>query len=263
MERLITSSQNKVLKSLVSLRDNKTRRKGTEFSVEGFREIKQALDNGYKISKVCICLEDMTQEEKNFLKNRSFDQNLIWNFSKNCFEKLLVRKNSSGLFFVFYKKEAPKFTPSKNGLYLILDGLEKPSNLGAILRSSDAAGVDHVFLTNSSIDLYHPNVIRNSLGAAFTVSCSSIEEKDLYSMLSSEKIKIYSSFLHSESKSYHLENYKQSSAFVLGSEAQGISQFWQENSYKKIIIPMLGQVDSLNVSTASAILLFEANRQRL
>lgn len=262
MTREITSTKNSFFKEILDLQDNKTRKKSLVFGVEGLREIKSALKNDYKIETLCLCPSLFKKEEKKFLEENLFEKSLIWNFSEPCFDKLLMRKKSSGLYFVFQKKEKPQFIKPANPLYLILDGIEKPANLGAILRSCDAGGVAQIFLTNSKVDPYHPHVIRNSLGAAFSIPCSSYEEEELLELLEKEKVKVFASYLNEKSKPYFSHNFEGPVAFVLGSEDKGISDFWKSSSTKKIIIPMEGTVDSLNVSVASAILIFEAKRQR-
>jgi len=262
MIKMISSVQNKIFKEILSLQDNRKRKNSEEFGVEGLREIKLALKNGFIPSRVCVCEPYLTEEENKFFKEQGFEENLVLNFSDICFNKLIVRKNSSGLYLVFAKKKNSDFISSKKAFYLILDGIEKPANLGAILRTSEACGVTQVFLTNSKADLYNPNTIRNSLGAAFSVPTLEMNEEVLHKKLLDEDVQIYASFIEKKSHPYTSENYTKSVALVLGSEAEGISSFWQKNSHAKIIIPMEGSVDSLNVSVATAILLFEVKRQR-
>ena len=263
MKREITSLQNKVLKQILSLQDNRTRKKSDEFGVEGIREIASALKNGFEVSKVCISEEILNEEEKKFLEESKLSKDLFWFFSKPCFEKLTVRKGNSGLYLIFKKKNPTSSKLNSKGLYLILDGIEKPANLGAILRTSDASGVNGIYLTNSKVDPYHPHVIRNSLGAAFSVPCFESESETLLDKLEGNQIKVFASYLNPKSKSCYVQNYKKGTAFVLGSEDKGITNFWKQDSIQKIIIPMNGSVDSLNVSVAASILLFEAVRQRI
>lgn len=262
MTKIISSPQNKIFKEILSLQDNRKRKKSKEFGVEGLREIKMALENGFVPSYVCLCEEYITEEENSFLREQIFHRDLLWNFSEACFDKLLVRKKSSGLYVVFGKKEDSSLIITEKPLYLILDGVEKPANLGAILRTAEASGVTQVFLTNTKADLYNPNTIRNSLGAAFSVPTLEVEEKELQKRLLEEGVSIYSSFLSSDCVPYTDLDCTEGVALVLGSEAHGIGSFWQKNSHERMIIPMEGAVDSLNVSVATAILLFEAKRQR-
>lgn len=260
----ITSTQSKILKQIISLQDNRMRKRGDEFGVEGFREINLALTNGFKVSKVLVCPELLTEEETIFLREKNFNSGILWELSLTCFDKLLVRKRSSGLYFVFYKKEeGVLLNPiGSESLYLVLDGIEKPANLGAILRSCDGAGVTQVILTNPKVDIYHPHVVRGSLGACFSLSCFDSTSQELYDFFVQHKIRILTSYLDKSSEIYFKKNLKFSLALVLGSEDTGVSSFWVKNQTDKIIIPMKGQVDSLNVSVAAAVLLFEVRRQR-
>ncbi len=143
---------------------------------------------------------------------------------------------------------------------IILDGIEKPGNIGAILRSCDASNVDLIIINSQKCDLYNPNVIRSSLGTIFSQKIISLDNKSTLDFLKKNDIKVYATYLNAK-KSIQSVNYNSSSAIIVGSENLGISKFWINNSDELIKIPMLGSIDSLNVSVSAAIVLYEINRQ--
>ena len=161
---------------------------------------------------------------------------------------------------VLQKDQNFKLDESKINLALVLDGIEKPGNIGAILRTCDSADVDIIVLNNEKCDLYNPNVIRSSLGSIFSQKIMSMKSNDTVDFLKDNKFKIYSTSLASKNSIEKIK-FSNSSAIVLGSESSGISKFWLNNSDELIKIPMLGKVDSLNVSVSAAITLYEVNRQ--
>ena len=148
-----------------------------------------------------------------------------------------------------------------NPLILVAEAPEKPGNIGAILRTADAANVDAVIIANPKTDLYNPNVIRSSVGGVFTNNIATGATTEIIEYLKSKKINIYGAILQS-SISYHEQNFKESTAIVVGTEHDGLSKEWRENTTQNIIIPMSGSIDSMNVSVAVGILIFEAKRQR-
>ena len=150
---------------------------------------------------------------------------------------------------------------SKNPLILVGEAIEKPGNVGAILRTADAANIDAVIIANPKSDLYNPNIIRSSVGCLFTRQIAVGSTEEVITYLKANKINIFSATLQ-DSTEYHTQNYNTPSALVVGTEATGLSEKWRTESTKNIIIPMQGEIDSMNVSVAAAILLFEAKRQR-
>jgi len=146
-------------------------------------------------------------------------------------------------------------------LVLIAEAPEKPGNIGAILRTADAANVDAIFIANPKTDLYNPNIIRSSVGCVFTKQIATGTTEEIIVFLTANNINIYAATLQN-SNEYHQEDYTKSSAIVIGTEATGLSQEWRDAAKQNIIIPMQGQIDSMNVSVAAGILIFEAKRQR-
>jgi TrmH family RNA methyltransferase len=142
-----------------------------------------------------------------------------------------------------------------------MESIEKPGNIGAMLRTCDAAKIDAVILANSKTDLYNPNIVRSSVGCLFTNQIATATTEETIAFLKEKNIAIFGATLQN-SNSYHIQDYTIPSALVVGTEATGLTQPWRDNATQNIIIPMQGEIDSMNVSVAAAILLFEAKRQR-
>jgi len=256
----ITSTQNPKVKSLLALEKPRERRKQQLFVIEGKKEIGLALEAGYKIGNIFFCDEIIsTQEVSKLFK----DDKLLIPVSKDVFDKLAVRENSGGMIAVAEQKlhTLDQITLSNNPLVLVLESVEKPGNLGAILRTADASGVDAVIICDPQTDFYNPNVIRSSIGCIFTKHVAAATSEETINWLKKNNIRIYCTYLKA-SKLYHLTDYTQPSAIVMGTEATGLSDTWVKNSDANIIIPMQGKIDSMNVSTAAAVVVFEAKRQR-
>lgn len=256
----ITSTQNPKIKSLLALEKPRERRKQQLFMIEGKKEIGLALEAGYKIGNIFFCDEIIGEQEVSKLFN---DDKLLIPVSKDVFDKLAVRENSGGMIAVAEQKlhTLDQLTLSKNPLMLVLESVEKPGNLGAILRTADASGVDAVIICDPQTDFYNPNVIRSSIGCIFTKQVAAATSEETIEWLKKNKIAIYCTYLKA-SKPYHLTDYTKPSAIVMGTEATGLSEVWVKNSDANIIIPMQGKIDSMNVSTAAAVVVFEAKRQR-
>src|SRR6478609_266612 len=260
MHFLITSTQNPKIKSLLTLEKPRERRKQCLFVVEGVKEIKLALQAGYKIGNIFFCEEIISREESEFLKDQD---KLLIPVSKEVFEKIAVRESTGGMIAVAEQKMhgLNQLRLSKNPLLLILESVEKPGNLGAVLRTADAAGVDAVIICDPHTDFYNPNVIRSSVGCVFTNQIASATSEETINWLKENNIKIFSTYLKA-SAPYHETDFTKSCAIILGTEATGLSDLWVKKSDATIIIPMQGKIDSMNVSTAAAVVVFEARRQR-
>lgn len=254
----ISSIENKRLKDLIKLsKKSKFRNKTNLFIVEGLKEINASIENNYVIKSLFY---DPTIIE---LKNINIPINTeVIEVSKNIYKKISFRSSTEGIIAVTkrknYTKEKIKINNKK--VVLILDGIEKPGNIGAILRTSQASNVDTIIITNKKCDIHNPNVIRSSVGSFFKTKIICMENNEALEFLKKNKFKIYASSFNTD-KIYSNENYNFPIALVFGSENEGISKFWKENSDKKIKIPMDNDIDSLNVSVSCAIILYEINRQ--
>ena len=260
--KAITSPQNTYIKQLVQLKDKSRERKKTgTFLIEGVREVSLALKGGYVVETVLfypeLCpsekLEDLISETVNAIE-----------VSKEVYEKLAYRSTTEGVLAVAKSKDnnlSDLTFKNENPVILVAEAPEKPGNIGAILRTADAANVDAVIIANPKSDLYNPNIIRSSVGCVFTNQIAIGTTTDVIAFLKAKNINIYCAILQ-ESVDYHTQDYTKPTAIVVGTEATGLSTEWRKNSTKNIIIPMQGEIDSMNVSVAAGILIFEVKRQR-
>jgi TrmH family RNA methyltransferase len=259
----ITSIQNPFIKTLVQLQEKaKARKQSGTFLIEGKREIELALKGGYIINTILFLPEIISQKELTKLIANSIEIEVI-EINKEVYQKLAYRDSTEGVIAVAATKSTTleNLILPENPLVLVMEAIEKPGNIGAMLRTCDAAKIDAVILANPKTDLYNPNLIRSSVGCLFTNQIAVGSNEEIISFLKNKKIAIYSATLQN-SNSYHTQNYIPASAIVVGTEATGLSQTWRDNANQNILIPMQGQIDSMNVSVAAAILLFEAKRQR-
>ena len=257
----ITSVQNPYIKSLVQLQEKaKVRKQTGTFLIEGQREIELALKGGYEIETILICNELCHFSEFQKIRKSEFQ---VIEISKEVYQKLAYRDTTEGILAIAKTKSLAlsDLKLSKNPLILIGESLEKPGNVGAILRTADAANIDAVIIANPKSDLYNPNIIRSSVGCLFTRQIAVGTTEEVIAYLKANNITIYSATLQ-DSTEYHTQDYTTPTALVVGTEATGLSEKWRTESTKNIIIPMQGEIDSMNVSVAAAILLFEAKRQR-
>ncbi len=256
----ITSTQNPKVKSLLALEKPRERRKQQLFVIEGKREIGLAIEAGYKIGNLFFCDEIVTEKE---LAELPLADRLLIPVSKDVFDKIAVRESTGGILAVAEQKthRLAEIKLRKNPLILILEGVEKPGNLGAVLRTADAAAVDAVIICDPQTDFYNPNVIRSSVGCVFTNQVAAATSEETIDWLHNNHVSIFCTYLKS-SKAYHQTDFTQSSAIVMGTEATGLSDIWVKNATSNIIIPMRGKIDSMNVSNAAAVVVFEAMRQR-
>ena len=255
----ITSSQNPLIKALVQLQEkSKTRKQTGTFLMEGKREIELALKGGYELETLLFLPELISKKTL-----ESYSGIDCIELSKEVYQKLAYRDTTEGILAVAKSKnhQLADLKLSENPLILVAEGIEKPGNLGALLRTADAANSDAVIIANPKSDLYNPNIIRSSVGCLFTNQIAVGTTEEIIAYLKSNKIAIYSATLQN-SNSYHLENYTTPTALVVGTEAIGLTEPWRTQSKQNIVIPMQGEIDSMNVSVAAAILLFEAKRQR-
>jgi TrmH family RNA methyltransferase len=257
----ITSIQNPLIKEVLQLQEkSRTRKNKALFIIEGVREISLALRGNYEIQTLLFYPELFDVSEINSVTS---ENTVCIEITKAVFEKLAYRSSTEGIIAVAKAKKLDinSLYLSKNPLILIAEAPEKPGNLGAILRTADAAHLDAVIIANPKTDIYNPNIIRSSVGCVFTNQIATGTTTEIIDFLKQNNISIYSAAL-TASVPYTNVNFKESAAIIVGTEATGLSQEWLENSTKNIIIPMQGEIDSLNVSVSAAILIFEAKRQR-
>ncbi|WP_300437192.1 RNA methyltransferase [Christiangramia sp.] len=266
MFKQITSPQNKEIKWLLQLQEkSRNRRKENAFIVEGKREVGLAIKGGYIPLHLYFVPELISfQDVVEIAKTNNEKAAEITEISQEVYNKIAYRGSTEGIIVVFRSKEHKLENlnfKNTNPLILVAESPEKPGNIGAILRTADAAAVDAVIIANPQTDLYNPNIIRSSVGGIFTNQIAIGSTSEIIEFLKREHIQIYSAALQA-SKPYYDINFRESSAIIMGTEATGLSDEWLENSTQNIIIPMHGEIDSMNVSVAAGILIFEAKRQR-
>ena len=256
---MITSPQNERIKHLVQLQQKSSlRRQEGLFVVEGRRELLHCINADYEVKTIFVD----NQKDDALLDIDSKNAEII-EVSPKVYEKIAYRESTEGVVAIVKarKKTLQDFAQKENPLYVVIEAVEKPGNLGAILRSADAAGVDGVIVCDPLTDLYNPNLIRASIGAIFTVPTVVCTSEECIAWLKENKIQILTAQLQDSSLYYDIDM-KKATAIVMGTEATGLTQQWRKAADKHIRIPMCGKLDSLNVSVSSAILMFEAIRQR-
>ena len=258
---MLTSLSNPRVKAIRHLHKARERRKQNQFVIEGRKEIEKAAASGYHFNAVVYCPDIIDGAGvHSLLKDQSPE---LLEVDQKVFAHLAYRGDSGGLLVVATPKstEIDQLTLQENPLILVIEGVEKPGNLGAILRSADAAGIDAVIVSDPQIDVYNPNVIRSSIGCIFTVPLGVADTPTTIDWLKQKHVAIHCAAL-TASKPYTTVDFTNPSAIVMGTEATGLTDQWLESSDQNIIIPMHGVADSMNVSTSAAVILFEAIRQR-
>ncbi len=261
MIKSISSLQNPLVKQVIQLLEKSRERRSTgQFVIEGRREIELALKGGYQLQTIMICpvIFSENASEINFLETPYIE------ISPEVYQKLAYRKTTEGILAIAESKELSLDTlriKNENPLILVAEAPEKPGNIGALLRTADAANLDAVIIANPRTDMYNPNIIRSSVGCIFTRAIATGSTEEIIQFLKEKDIAIYSAALQA-SKPFYNCDYRGPTALVVGTEAAGLSQKWLDSSTQNIVIPMEGDIDSMNVSVAAGILIFEAKRQR-
>ncbi len=256
----ITSAQNPRVKRVLALQQkSQQRRSEHRFVVEGRRELAHCLEAGYRVESVFLC-DDIADTAD--LPVPSGTQ--VCRVSSKVYGRMAYRGGTEGVLAVMESCTTglADLRLGDNPLLVVLESVEKPGNLGAVLRSADAARADAVIVCDPMTDLYNPNLIRSSIGAVFTVPCVACSSEECISFLKERHIRILTAQLQ-DSSLYYDTPMDDGVAIVLGTEATGLTGQWREAADAHIRIPMLGRLDSLNVSASAAILLFEAVRQRV
>lgn len=259
----IASLQNPKIKNVVRLLEKSSeRRKQGIFVVEGVRETDMALKAGYEAKSLFFCPHTADNQTTTVLKQASPDVP-VYEVTPEVFARMAYRETTGGIIGIFSIREnrLSDLNLSPTPLIIVLEAIEKPGNLGAILRTADAAQVDAIVVCDPTTDIFNPNVIRSSLGCVFSTQVAVCTTVEAISFFKQHHIQTFAAALTS-SVCYAEADYTNATALVMGTEATGLSAQWLNAADQGIIIPMLGKHDSLNVSTATAILTFEAVRQR-
>ena len=253
---MIESFQNPKIKNLIRLTtDNRFRKKQKVFIIEGQQENERALKFNFKAIEFFICEEIFNS----YLPNEKI--NLV---SKEIYEKIAYRGTSEGIIGIYEEKEnsLQDYQPSENASIIILEGIEKPGNLGAILRSCEAFGIEALIITDPKVDFYNPNVIRSSVGCIFGMNIFSSQNEELLSFLKENQFQIFTTLMSQDAQNIHEKDYTKKSAILFGTEHSGLSNFWKGKG-DNVLVPMVGTIDSLNLSNAVAITCYEILRQKI
>lgn len=260
---ILTSPQNPKIKFVTELLNSKGRKKHNLFLAEGLREMQIALKSGFTPLQIFFNSEFIKKKGLHSLSFFNLPKYNIFEVEKKLFSKIVYREDTEGITGIFKIRSLnlEKIKLSENPLIIILESVEKPGNLGAVLRTADAVNADAVIICDPIIDLYNPNVIRSSIGCIFSKQVVIADSQETIDWLKSKKISIFSAALTAK-KFYHETDLTKPCAIAMGTEANGLSGIWLTQCTEQIKIPMLGKIDSLNVSNATAIIVFEAMRQR-
>jgi TrmH family RNA methyltransferase len=252
---LIESFQNDKIKNITKLlTDNRFRKKSKVFVVEGQQENERAQKFDFEPIEFFIC--------ENIFKGE-MPSGRIYYVSDKVYEKIAYRGSSEGIIGIYNIKESElsSFNPKKNATLIIVEGIEKPGNLGAILRSCEAFGIDALIITDAKADFYNPNVIRSSVGCLFGMEVFQAENEETLNFLKKNQFNIYTTIMDESSEDLYKRDLTQRSAVLFGTEHSGLSDFWIGQG-KNTLIPMVGSIDSLNLSNAVAITCYESLRQK-
>jgi TrmH family RNA methyltransferase len=261
----ITSPQNPKIKTLLELQEkSKARRREGLFVVEGARELLHCISTGYSVHSLFVCQDILSENALCEIQEALVGKPCgCFSIPKHIYEKVAYRGSTEGVIAELRCKShsLADLTIKENPLVVVLESVEKPGNLGAILRSADASGVDAVIVCDPLTDMYNPNLIRSSIGGIFTVPTAAASSEETIKWLKDRSIKIYTAQLQ-DSEWYYDTDMTKGTAIVMGTEATGLTDSWRKAADAHIKIPMLGRLDSLNVSVSAAILMYEAVRQR-
>lgn len=256
----LSSAQNSQIKRLKALQAKAKKRKTEKaFVIEGFKEIAHAINGGYDIETLFL----KEGEEQHPLINKIEGIETI-TVSSSLLEQICYRKTSKAI-AVAQAKEHGLDTfrqKSENPFILVAEAPEKPGNIGALLRTADAMGVDCFIIVDAKTDLYNPNVVRSSVGCLFSVPVIATSLTEVFDFFQHNNIQLYSAALTKNAKTYTAFDFTGPTAIAVGTESEGLSPAWLAHKNTPIIIPMLGQNDSLNMSVAAGIILAEVQRQR-
>ena len=260
---LISSPQNPKIKALKKLDKSAERREQGVFVIEGMRELCLADWAGYEITQAFICEELIVSDEVYNIGKCKLEGTEVFTITKEVYESIAYRGTTEGVIATAHPKlhSLDDLKLSADPLILVIEGVEKPGNLGAMLRTCDAVHVDAVIVCDTKTDIYNPNAIRSSIGTVFTNQIAVASTSDVIEFVKEKGITSYAADL-TATESYYQKNFAQPTAIIVGDEATGLSDEWVQAADNRIKIPMLGRIDSLNVSVSAAVLLYEAIRQR-
>lgn len=259
VSQLITSASNSQIKELLQLKNKPAKRKERElFTIEGKRELELALECGYSVESLFFCKEFISEEAVS-----KFHIPKVVEVDSQLYSKIAYRGSSEGVVAVAKMKNhsISSLNLSSNPLLLVVEGVEKPGNIGAITRSADAFGVDAIIICEPETDIYNPNVIRSSVGGVFTNQIAIASKEEAFLWLTANHIQIVSAQLQ-DAVPYNTIDMSGAVALLFGNETRGVTKFWRERAHHRVVIPMRGKLDSLNLSISVAIMCHQAVIER-
>jgi len=259
--KIIESPENKRIKEIIKLKKGVKRKAADSFLIDGEREIDIALREKIKIQEIFYC-PDLAHKKNSKISKEFLKQKTTF-VSEAVFNKISYKENPDGVIALAqkYQSSLENIKIKKPALVIVLEGIEKPGNLGAIIRTAVAAGADLIITTETKIDFFNPNVIRASEGLIFSIPLISCNNQEAYDWLKLNNINSFAAAIQAPSNYLDLD-LTDNSAIVLGSEAKGLGKFWLKKANKSLKIVMEKNIDSLNLSVSVAIIIFEALRQR-
>lgn len=264
MTETITSFQNIRIKQVKRLRDKRSRLEEGLFVIDDGRDLSRAMELGFTPDYALACPPLLKASEKTLL--RQFYENQVFHVTREIMESVGYRENPSGMVTVMKSippKDKSDLAQIADNLILVLVNLQKPGNIGALMRTADATGFKHIFLVDTTLDLYNPNIIRSSTGACFLKNTYTLTSQETLNYLQNAGYAIVSAVVDGD-KSLFEADFKGKTAVVLGTEDEGLPPLWIQSATEKVKIPMVGQLsDSFNVSVSGAIFMMEALRQHL
>jgi TrmH family RNA methyltransferase len=260
----ITSFQNPQIKQIVKLHKRRERDRLGKMIIEGYRAILAALDNGYPVTHLYYCPAlFLGKNESQLVERVARTGATIIEVAEGPFTKMALRERPEGLLALAPQVRHSLYDhpPGKRGLYLIAEAIEKPANLGALLRAADGAGADALILCDRCTDLFNPDVVRGSVGAFFSLPTLEASSAEALAWCRQHRILTLAATPHTR-QLYTEVDLRQPVAIVVGAEQYGLSEQWLRGADQQVALPMFGQVNSLNVAVAAALLLYEVVRQR-
>jgi RNA methyltransferase, TrmH family len=264
MPKLITSLQNPLIRTILLLTEKPRERKNQDrIVIEGTREVRLAMSSGFQITTLAYCREFLDEAIlADFVSAFGSSADFV-EVTPGIYNKLAYRNDHEGVIAIAVPRHLSfaDLTLRENPLILVLETVEKPGNLGALLRTSDAAGIDAVVICDPQTDIYNPNAIRSSIGCIFTLPVITAKSEETMAWLRSKGIRSFGTALTAR-QFYHETDFTGPAAIIMGTEATGLTETWLNGADMLVKIPMLGKIDSMNVSASAAIVIFEALRQR-
>ena len=260
---MIASVRNPRVKDVVKLRNRRHRDRERRFVVEGVRELSCATDSGLALATLYYCEELLADDSRSVVDRVAATNVECQPTSRAVFERMSYRRTPDGVLGVAPMPDLGlgRLPEADDALWLVAAGIEKPGNLGAMLRTADAAGVAGMVVADPATDVFNPNVIRASMGTLFSVPVAMANADDVYDWLEARHIRTIVGRPDAV-LDYHQADFRGGVAIAVGSEHAGLDAGWSSRAQEAVRIPMTGRADSLNAATAAAVLLFEACRQR-